>query len=213
MAELESWLKQAMRCLAKDSAARARIEIREHYDSAREAAIGDGAAADDASQFAVTSLGDAKAANRQYRKVLLTSAEARMVSEGNWEARAICSTPLLKWLLAALPAAAMLAGIALLLTGAVALAVARTLFLGGIATGVLLAAPFLPIYTPWRARVFRVAKGAALIAVFWVAFGPDTLKWSWLRASCLSVPTSIEWTRFSIRRKIPVAKWPKQLYL
>jgi hypothetical protein len=188
-----------------------RIEIREHYDSVRETAIRDGATADAANELAVTGLGDAKAANHQYRKVLLTSAEARMLGEGNWEARAICSTPWLKWTLAAVPLAAVLAAIALFLTGASA--VAQTLFLGGIATGVLFAAPFLPIYTPWRARVFRVAKWAALIAVFWVAFGPDALKWSWLLASCLWLQASIEWRRFSIRRKMPVAKWPKQLYL
>jgi len=85
--------------------------------------------------------------------------------------------------------------------------------LGGIATGVLFAAPFLPIYTPWRGRVFRVAKWVLLIAVFCLILGPDALKWSWLLASCLWIPVSTEWTRFSIRRKMPVAKWPKQLYL
>jgi|BogFormECP03_OM2_1039629.scaffolds.fasta_scaffold05661_2 hypothetical protein len=212
MAELESWLKEATRCLSKDSATQVRTEIREHYDSAQEAVIRDGATAEEANRSAVSGLGDAKAANRQYRKVLLTSAEARILGEGNWEARAICSTPWLKWLLAALPAAAVLAAVALFRAGAVA--VARTLFLGGIATGVFFAAPFLlPIYTPWRGRVFRVAKWAALIALFWLAFGPDALKWSWLLASCLWLQARNEWTRFSIRRKMPVAKWPKQLYL
>ena len=211
MAELANWLKQATRCLAKDSATQVRIEIREHYDSAREAAIRDGATADDASQFAVTSLGDAKAANREYRKVLLTSPEAKMLGEGNWEARAFCARPWLKWLLAAVPLAALLAAIALFLTGGFALA--RALFLGAIATGVLFAAPFLPIYTPSRARVFRVAKWGALIAVFWLAFAPDSLQWFWLLASCLWIPAWTEWTRFSIRRKMPVEKWPKQLYL
>jgi hypothetical protein len=93
MAELESWLKQATRCLSKDSATQVRIEIREHYDSAREAAIRDGATAEEANRLAVTGPGNAKAANRKYRKVLLTSAEAKMLGEGNWEARAICSTP------------------------------------------------------------------------------------------------------------------------
>jgi len=79
MAELESWLEQATRCLSKDSAAQVRLEIREHYDSARDAAIRDGATTDEASRSAVRGLGDARAANRQYRKVLLTSAEAKML--------------------------------------------------------------------------------------------------------------------------------------
>jgi hypothetical protein len=211
MAELESWLQQATRCLSKESATQVRIEIREHYDAAREAAIGDGATAEEANRFAVTGLGEAKAANRQYRKVLLTSTEARLLGTGNWEARTICSTPWLKWLLAALPVGAVLAAIALFLTGAIE--AARTLFLGGIATGVFFAAPFLPVYTPWRGRVFRVAKWTALIIVFQLAFAPDPLKWFWLLASCFWIPAWVEWTRFSIRRKIPVAKWPKQLYL
>ena len=211
MAELESWLEQATRCLSKDSATQVQVEIREHYDSAREAAIRDGATTDEASRLAVRGLGDANAANRQYRKVLLTSAEAKMLREGNWEARTVCSTPWLKWLLMALPAAAMLAAVALFFTGAIA--VARTLFLGGIAMGIFFAAPFLPVYTPWRGRFFRVAKWAALLTVFWLAFGPDTPKWSWLLVSCAWIPLRTEWTRFSIRRKMPVAKWPKQLYL
>jgi hypothetical protein len=80
MAELETWLKQATRCLSRDSATQVRIEIREHCDSAREAAIRDGATTEEANRLAVTGLGDAKAANRQYRKVLLTSAEARMLA-------------------------------------------------------------------------------------------------------------------------------------
>jgi len=45
-----------------------------------------------------------------------------------------------------------------------------------------------------------------------LAFGPDALKWSWL-TSCLWPLAWIEWTRISIRRKLPVAQWPKQLYL
>lgn len=211
MAELESWLEQATRCLSKDSAAQVRLEIREHYDSARDAAIRDGATTDEASRSTVRGLGDARAANRQYRKVLLTSAEAKMLREGNWEARAICSSPWLRWLLTALPAAAMLAAVALFFTGAIS--VARILFLGGIATGIFFAAPFLPVYTPWRGRFFRVAKWAALLTVLWLAFAPDPLKWSWLLASCFWIPARAEWMRFSIRRKMPVAKWPKQLYL
>ena len=36
---------------------------------------------------------------------------------------------------------------------------------------------------------------------------------SWLLISCLWLVARIEWTRVSIRRKLPVAEWPKQLYL
>src|SRR5689334_16391961 len=86
MAALDSWLKQATRHLSKDSAAQVRTEIEEHYVAEREAAINRGASAKDADRLAVSALGDAKAANRQYRKVLLTSSEARLLDEGNREA-------------------------------------------------------------------------------------------------------------------------------
>lgn len=91
MTGLDSWLEQATRCLSRDSVAQVRSEIREHYESARETAISGGATADEADRLAVCALGDAKTANRQYRNVLLTASEARMLREANWEARAVCS--------------------------------------------------------------------------------------------------------------------------
>lgn len=211
MTALDSWLKQAMRRLSKDSASRVRTEIREHYESAREAAMSGGATAEDADRLAVTALGDAKAANRQYRKVLLTSAEARMLREGNWEARAICSRPWVKWLLLAMPAAALLAAPAFFLAGDLGLA--RVLGVAGTALGFLFGAPFLPLYTPSRGRIFRTVKWVVLVGALGLAFGSDALKWSWLLASCLWTVFWIEWKRESIRRKLPVAEWPKQLYL
>jgi hypothetical protein len=210
---LENWLTQATRCLSKDSIAQVRSEIQQHYESAREAALHSGATidGDEADRLAVADLGDAQIANRQYRKVLLTSSEARMLREGNWEARAICSRPWLKWLLLAMPGAALFAAAALFITGASSLA--WTLLAGGIGIGFLFAAPFLPVYTPSRGRAFRGVKWVVLLAMLLLAFGPGTLKWSWLLFSCLWPMFWIERTRVSIRRKLPVAEWPKQLYL
>jgi hypothetical protein len=210
--ELETWLKQATRHLSRDSAAQVRTEIQEHYESAREAAMSGGSTADEASRLAVTALGNAKAANRQYRSVLLTSAEDRVLRDADWEARAVCSRPWLKWLLLATPVVAVFAAAGLFLAGAIA--VAQVLLVGGIGMGLLFAAPFLlPIYTPSRGRVFRVMKWVVLIGILGFAFWPDALKWSWLLISCLWLVARIEWTRVSIRRKLPVAEWPKQLYL
>jgi hypothetical protein len=183
MTELDSWLEQATRHLSKDSVAQVRIEIQEHYESAREAAIGGGATADEADRLALADLGDAKAANCQYRNVLLTSTEARMLREGNWEARAVCSRPWLKRLFLAMPLAALCSAAALFLKGSITLA--WTLLVGGIGMGLLFAAPFLPVYTPSRGRIFRVVKWVVMLGVFGLAFGPDTLKWSWLLFSCL----------------------------
>jgi len=209
--ELETWLKQATRHLSRDSAGQVRTEIQEHYESAREAAMSGGSTADEANRLAVTALGNAKAANCQYRRVLLTSAEASILRQGNWEARAFCSSGWLKWLLVATPVAALFAAAALFLVGAIE--VARVLLIGGAGMGLLSAAPFLPLYTPSRARVFRAVKWVVLIGTLGLAFGPDALKWSWLLISCLWPVGWVELTRLSIRRKLPVAQWPKQLYL
>jgi hypothetical protein len=211
MTELESWLNQATRRLARDSAAQVRTEIQQHYESARETAISRGASVEDADASALTALGDAGAANRQYRKVLLTSGEARALRQGNCEARAICSRPLAKWWLFTLPAAALAASAVAFLAGNAALA--RDLLIGGIATALLFTGPFLPVYTPIRGRIFRVAKFVVVAGALALTIGPDALRFSWLLIPSLWPMFWIEWTRYSIRRKLPVAKWPRQLYL
>lgn len=211
MTRLDVWLEEATRRLATNSAAQVRTEIQEHYEAAREAAIADGATGDEADRLAVNALGKAATANCQYRKVLLTSAEARMLRDGNREARAICSRPWLKMLLPAIPVVALLAAAVLFLSGS--RAIAGVLLVGGLGIGVLFAIPFLPIYTPSRSRTFRVVKCAVLVGMLLLAFGPDAFKWSWLLISCFWPFAWIEWTRMSLRRKLPVAQWPKHLYL
>jgi hypothetical protein len=208
---LETWLKQATRHLSKDSAAQVRTEIREHYESAREAAMNGGANADEADEQAVAALGNAKTANCQYRNVLLTSTEARLLREGNAEARAVCSHTWVKALLLAMSGAALFAANEFFLRGDIALA--RALFAGSITIGLVFAAPFLPVYTLSRARAFRVVKWVVMLCMLVFAFGPDAVKWSWLLFSCLWPMAWVEWTRVSIRRKLPVEKWPRQLYL
>jgi hypothetical protein len=211
MIALDSWLRQATRHLAKDSVTRVRTEIQEHFESTRDAAIVDGATAEQADTFALKALGDAKAANRQYRRVLLTSAEARMLRSDNWEARAICSRPRLKWIAAGVFVSALCAAAALFLTGhagagpdVLALAVGMSPLSGAL---------FLPIRTPARGRVFRALKWIAMTVAVALVFGPELLKWSWLLISCLWPLASGEWTRASIRRKLPAAAWPRHLYL
>jgi hypothetical protein len=211
MTRLDSWLDQATRRLSRDSAAQVRAEIKEHYESAREAATSRGATADDADQQAIAALGDARTANCQYRKVLLTAAEARILRQGNWEARAICSRVWLKRTLVALPLAALIAATVFFLMGS--LETARILLIAGLGTSLLFAAPMLPVYTPSRSRIYRVVKGLAIVAMLTLVFGSDALKWSWLLISCLWPVFWVERTRASIRRKLQVADWPKQLYL
>ena len=211
MTSLDRWLQQATRCLSQESAAQVQREIREHHDAECEAAKSRGANAEEADRLAVAALGDAKDANRQYRKVLLTAAEMRMLRSGNREARAICSRPWLKWTLVAAPVTGLVLALAFFVRGEVALA--RALALGGTAMSLVFAGPFLPVYTTSRARVYRFAKWTLLAATLGLAFGVDSLKYAWLVASCLWIPVWTEWTRFSIRRKLPVNEWPRQLYL
>ncbi len=67
MTPLEKWLSDATRGLSAESAAQVRTEIQQHYDSAS-----------DAGDDAIAALGDPRAANRAYRKVLLTEQEAML---------------------------------------------------------------------------------------------------------------------------------------
>ena len=199
MTELENWLRQATHGLSRESIAQVRTEIQQHYELLLEE-----------NTHAITALGDPRVANCEYRKVLLTSGEARILGEGNREARAICSSRKLRGVILAISLAGFVfVNVNLFLTGeiewaALALAVMAAL---------PIIVPFLPVYTPSRARVFRSLKWIAMAGALWLAFAPDTLKWSWLLISSLWPVAWIEWTRIAIRRKLPVALWPKQLYL
>ena len=89
----------------------------------------------------------------------------------------------------------------------------RTLLAGAVAMTLIFTAPVLPLYTPLRGRVYRVMKWAAMLALLVVAFGPLGLKWAWLPACSMWMIFHIEWTRASIRRKLPAGEWPRHLYL
>ncbi len=207
---LEYWLKQATCSLSAASRDQIRAEIQEHYESAYEDAAERGATHDDADHTAVTCLGDAKAANRKYREVLLTKGEARLLREVKWEARAVCSLQLKRWFFL-LPGAGLGTAIAAFLSGRIEMG--WMLLAGAFGVTLLVASPHLPIYTPQRARVFRAVRWAWLAAVLLMMAWPDVLKQSWLIASVAWPLIWIEWTLHSLRRKLPVAEWPKQLFL
>lgn len=209
--ELEQWVKRATRQLSGDARAQVRSEIGEHYEAARESAVERGSRSEEAERLALAALGDAGAANREYRKVMLTSGEARLLREGNWEASAICSHRWLKWMLVLAPAGAAVAGIVMLLNGATG--AARVLLVGGVGMGIVFGATLLPVYTLKRGRIYRAVKWMVMAGVLVVAFWPAILQWSWLLFSCVWPMVWAERRRASIRRKLPVARWPKQLYL
>ena len=210
MTELDNWLQGATRCLARDSRAAVQREIHEHYELTHEAAMNGGATADEAKRLAVSALGDAKTANRQYRQALLTSAEAKMLGDAKRESRAVCSRTWLKRVLQILPVAGVVAAIALFVAGENGVARISLAFAMGM--GVLGAATILPVYTPARGLVFRYVKWTALVGAAALAFWPDPLKSSWLMLPCLWLVVWMEWMRASIRRKLPVGEWPRALY-
>ena len=207
-ATLETWLKRATRHLSADSAAQVRSEIQEHYESARDESLAAGAAPHEADRTALASLGDPRVAGRHYRKVLLTKAEDRLLRETTWEARAICSH--LRWLFP-IPAAALCASIWFFIAGQTYLSV--MLALGAAGISLLFARPLLPINTPARARVFRGMRWAWLAAVLLLATWPDFHKQSWMLIAIAWPIAWIEWTLFSVRRKLAIADWPRPLYL
>jgi len=118
----------------------------------------------------------------------------------------MCSGGQLRRTLIAVSVSVLCGAIAFSLTGATS--VARNLLVGWVLIGLLAGAPVLPIYTQSRGRVFRVVKWVFLVATLWLAF-----HWSWLFFSCLCPTAWIDWTRASIRRKLPVSEWPRQLYI
>jgi hypothetical protein len=198
---LEVWLDRATRNLSAPSKDRVRAEIQAHYESAREEGLAGAVSAEDADRRAVALLGDAAEANREYRKVLLTSAEVALLREtrcGVWAAS-------WRWLWV-LPLVVMIFGIRSLATGDAYFG--WMLLLGAVGMGALVAAPRLPVYTPVRGRVFRVFRMLWLAAMLMLA-----LKGSWLMLPVAWPLLWTEWRLYSLRRKLPVGEWPKQLYL
>ena len=231
MTALDTWLSRATRQLSADSAAQVRAEIAQHFESAREDAIASGAASLEADRTALAALGDAKSANSQYREVLLTRSEARLLRSSACEAKFFSGSPLRKRLLILIPAvAATCAASAYAVVtftapfvipfatsaslNATASLVARVAIAAAILTAMILGVPLLPIYTPVRARFYRAAKWLTVIALSVLLYDPVHIReWFWLMLNCFSIVAWIELKRMSIRRKLPSATWPKHLYL
>ncbi len=209
--DLDQWLRQATRGLSKDSSAQVGTEIREHYEAAREAAMMAGAPSAEAERAALSALGDAGIANIEYQRVLLTSSEAKLLRQGNQEAWLVCSSSWVRTLLTGVSVIMLLAAGAFFTSGWIF--PARITLAIGLGTGFMIVAPLLPVYTPSRARVFRCVRWVVQMSLLLMAFGPGALRMSWLLILCVWQFGWVEWKRASIRRKLPVSQWPRQLYL
>jgi hypothetical protein len=182
MTTLDRWLNHAVRRLSKDSADLVRREIQEHDDGAREAALSNGIDQQRPDVMAVQALGDPCVANRQYRKVLLTGSEAAVLRQVDAESRMICSNGWMKWMVLSTPGTLLL--LSTIFLAMHQLDLARGVLVVGVLLAVFFTAPFFPIYTPTRGRLFRTIKWVIMIGSITVLFGPDSRIWSWLFSCC-----------------------------
>jgi hypothetical protein len=206
VATLDAWLQRATCRLSAESCEQVRSEIQDHFENARAEALASGAPPEEAVHAAVNSLGNPHAANRAYRKVMLTRAEAALLRESGWEARTVCRYRSL----IVIPLAIVAGGVALLAAGDSYLGLALTI--GGAGMSLLFAAPTLSINTPARARMFRGIRWAWYLAIFVVACWPTMLRQTWFVVAVAWPIVWVEMTMASIRRKLPPREWPRQLY-
>lgn len=211
MTTLDSWLKQAVRGLSRDSAETVWREIEEHYEAAREAAVASGVGAQQADEMAVQALGDPCVANRQYRKVLLTKSEAAVLRNSNAESRMICANKWAKWMMLSAPGTLLLLSVMFLAMHQNSLA--RGLLVLGALMAIFFMPPFMPIYTVSRGRIYRAIKWTVMLGGIVVLFGVDSRNGLWLISCCFFPMFYTEWKRMVIRRKLPIGRWPRQLYL
>jgi hypothetical protein len=214
MQRLEEWLRVATRGLCPDAVTRVRAEIADHHKSTFESAVAAGVDAAEAERRAVAALGDARTANRQYRRVLLTIWQDLLFSNmlsppthlAGFSTNQVRVGRLLATILL-LEAVAGLLGISLLqqswpyvtalaaMVVAVALQelIARTVRVRSIRVGWMIR--LLRWGALATAALFSVAIGQPAVGIgFLLGFGP------------------IEYTRFVLRRKIPISQWPARLY-
>jgi hypothetical protein len=207
----ERWLQEATHNLSEQSVAQVQTEIQEHYEAAREAAIESGASPDEASRIALSALGAAKTANTQYRRVLLTASEAKMLRQGSRGPWMVHRFSWLHCVLLAISVIAIFAAVTLFRAGGAA--AGRIALALGLGIEFMILAPRLPLYTVARSRVFRYIRWMVQGGLWMVAFGPGALRMYWLLIILVCQLLWTEWKRAVIRRKLPVADWPRQLYL
>lgn len=211
MKTFDDWLKQATRGLASESADRVRAENQQRYDSARAAAISQRADPIAAESIAISALGDANTANFRYRCALLTATEAGILRQGARESDFIVSHAWFRFLFLTVGSASCVLASALLVIGWTL--PGRLLLALGLGAGFVPLIPFFPASTPARRLVFRFLKWAAQILALLLAFGPGGLNVYWLPVLCVSQMIWSESVRMSIRRKLPVSRWPTRLYV
>jgi hypothetical protein len=174
---LEQWLTIASKGLSPESAAQVRAEIEQHC------AVG---------VVDVAALGDPKAANREYRKVLLTTDEAYTLGRLQEDPQ----TTVLVWICMII----MLPGMYLNLTNPI-------LLIGSVPALTISVEMLMPRCHPSRARFVRHLKWTLLGVSFILAWG--SVHW-YLTLGFLPV-VMLEYAKLQLRRKLPMEQWPVRL--
>jgi hypothetical protein len=191
---LEIWMDQATRGLAPESAMRVRAEIEEHYGSAIANGVTD--------EEAVAALGDAARANWEYRKVLLTKADARWLES----VRQRGDFPLFGAYI--LATAGLVGGAAKILQGNLYGAFPA---LSMVLIGTLFIVPrWVKIDTRPRNRIYRALQWAVIIGVPVALASVGRLKPVFFVYLVFVIAA---YKDYLLRRKLPVEEWPTDLYV
>lgn len=192
---LDSWIDRASRGLAPESRARVQAEIEEHFRCAMEEPF--------ATEVAVVrALGDPRVANRAYKRVLVTAAEARLM---HWNAFGDRQPKL---------SLAVFLAIAVM-WGSMGTLASTWIAIVMVFEGFLVALPRRGRpYTGRKLvtyRCLRMVWGVAFFgAVGSTAAAPLVVA---TMVSPLAFYVWNEWMNARIRRKLPVDQWPKAIYL
>jgi hypothetical protein len=201
MQTLEQWLDVATHGLCDSAAARVRAEIGEHYLSAIESASREGVDPLDAERRALSALGEAKSANRQYRRVLVTESEARTLSQltSRWP-----------------PVGAILVlGTTAIYAVSVRTSELNYLFVCFAIQTVLRAIPISSIRAGWIVRILRWGNDT-LFYTFWFVTAMAFMKSPVQAAGIIVMALGAvhrEYKFFVLRRKVPVEQWPRMLWI
>ena len=202
MQTLQQWLDVATLGLSDSSAQRVRAEIGEHYASALESAEAAGVDPCDAEHRAVTALGDAQTANRQYRRVLLTESEENSLRQWTSRGGRVWRGTFV-----------LLSAVFLAVVPGSTLGVAKYTCVAILLDALLRAIPVGSIRAGWVVRISRWANQIAFYAMWFIS------AWAFAKLPALLIPVMalgtlhMEYRLFVIRRKLPVEQWPRRLWV
>jgi hypothetical protein len=208
LASLAEALSQ--RGLSREAADQVRREIEDQYYPRATPLSRKAHAPDQVDRQALAALGDAEAVNIRYRSVLLTKEEARMLREVQRDGEFFSCRPDLIRAFRVGPC--MLLCVAAVAYAMGATNLARNLLAATLGLGMIFTVPTFSIYTAVRSQVYRYAKWPVVLMALWLA-NARSFNWLGITLVGLVVFGWTEWVCASLRKKLPVERWPLMLYL